>query len=50
MRDEPAPRQFTAEDLAGCTALLAAWLRRRGAHAAAPEAGERGDPEGRLRG
>ena len=25
------PQQFTAEELAGCTRLLAAWLRRKGA-------------------
>jgi hypothetical protein len=30
-RDEPNPQQFSAEDLAGCTGLLAAWLRRKGA-------------------
>jgi len=30
-RDEPAPQQFTAEEPAGCTRLLAAWLRRQGA-------------------
>jgi hypothetical protein len=39
LRDEPDPQQFTAEDLVGCTGLLAAFLRRHGAHAAAPEAG-----------
>jgi hypothetical protein len=36
-RDEPDPQSFTAEDLAGCTGVLAAFLRRQGA---VPEAGE----------
>jgi methyl coenzyme M reductase beta subunit len=29
-RDEWQPRQSSAEDLAGCTNILAAWLRQRG--------------------
>jgi hypothetical protein len=40
LREEPDPQHFTAGDLAGCTGLLAGWLRRRGAQGAAPEAGE----------
>jgi hypothetical protein len=35
---DPDPQRFTDEDLAGCTGLLAAWLRRRGAHGAARDA------------
>ena len=38
MRDEPDPQQFTAEDLAGCVGLLAAYLRSK-AGAAEREAG-----------
>jgi hypothetical protein len=38
MRDEADPQQFTAEDLASCTRLLAAFLRRKGAHVLGPPA------------
>jgi hypothetical protein len=31
MRDDPDPQHLTAEDLAGCIRLPAAWLRRKGA-------------------
>jgi len=32
--DDPDPQRITAADLAGCTRLLAAWLRRKGAREA----------------
>jgi methyl coenzyme M reductase beta subunit len=35
LREEWEPQQFSAEELAGCTGVLAEWLRQRGAEAAA---------------